>query len=403
MRRVTKLDVVNEIIRSLTGAVSTAALYSPDHQRVLAHFAKLSDSFRLFFQNEPELMLARVDEELLYQGKPLEKNPNVDKLIKYCKEHDVGFLKFSKGFTSTELQQMVKVLLGKAPLDSLKIMTNLIQLGGVDAPSDSNVRTISSFEELTDDEKQGVQNQFDSIAEQSILDIEQVASVVAGFIEAFKKNINPFLALVPIRMQDEYTFTHSVDVGILNIAQGMALGIEGQMLHDLGISGMLHDAGKIFVDREILNKAGKLDEDEFAMIKQHPARGAQYLMNQEGIPRLAVFSAYEHHMRYDLTGYPKAPPKWELSISSQMTMISDTFDALRTRRSYKDAWDFSKVSGLLLSLSGTQLNPDLTLNFLKMLAVMGEDIESFTDNDESLEAMDEIIGCSCSLENPRCG
>ena len=86
-----------------------------------------------------------------------------------------------------------------------------------------------------------------------------------------------------------------------------------------------------------------------------------------------------------------------------MTMISDTFDALRTRRSYKSAWDFSKVSGLLLSLSGTQLNPDLTLNFLQMLARMGEDIESFAENDEGLEGMEEIIGCSCSLENTRCG
>jgi HD-GYP domain-containing protein (c-di-GMP phosphodiesterase class II) len=226
--------------------------------------------------------------------------------------------------------------------------------------------------------------------------------MVSGFIEAFRQNANPFLALVPIRMQDEYTFTHSVDVGILNIAQGMALGIEGQMLHDIGIAGMLHDAGKIFVDREILNKPGKLDDYEFEMIKQHPTRGAQYLMNQDGIPRLAVFSAYEHHMRYDLTGYPKAPSGWALNIASQMTMISDTFDALRTRRTYKGSWDFSRVSGLLLSLSGTQLNPDLTLNFLKALAQMGEDIESFSEDDESIETMDAIIGCSCSLENPRC-
>jgi HD-GYP domain-containing protein (c-di-GMP phosphodiesterase class II) len=403
MSRIAKLDIINEIIRNLTGALSTATLYSPDHQQVINHFARLTDAFRIVLLEENELLLARVDDELLYHGKPLEKTANVKRLIRYCNDQNIGFLKFSKGFTISELQQMVKVLLGKAPVDSLKMMTTLIQLGSVDAPTDDNVRPISSFDELTEEEKEGVQSQFDNISEQHSLDVEQISSLVAGFIEAFRQNANPFLALVPIRMQDEYTFTHSVDVGILNLAQGMALGIEGQMLHDLGIAGMLHDVGKIFVDREILNKAGKLDDDEFNMIKQHPSRGAQYLMNQEGIPRLAVFSAYEHHMRYDLTGYPKAPPEWKLNISSQMTMISDTFDALRTRRSYKNSWDFSKVSGLLLSVSGTQLNPELTLNFLKMLAQMGEDIESFTDNDESLEAMDEIIGCSCSLPNPRCG
>lgn len=403
MQNITRLEVINEIIRALSRALSTAALYSPDHPRVMEHFTKLTDSFRLFQQEETELLLARVEDELLYQGKPLEKTPNIDRLLRYCREQNVGFLKFSKGFTPNELQHMLKVLTGKASIESLKMMTSLIQMGSVDSPSNDGVRATSSFEELTDDEKKGIQNQFSNIAEQDILDIEKISSLIAGFIEAFRQNANPFLALVPIRMQDEYTFTHSVDVGILNIAQGMSLGIEGQMLHDIGIAGMLHDVGKIFVDREILNKPGKLNDDEYAMIKTHPSRGAQYLMNQEGIPRLAVFSAYEHHMKYDRTGYPKPPQGWQLNISSQMTMISDTFDALRTRRSYKNVWDFSKVSGLLLSLSGTQLNPDLTLSFLKMLAQRGEDIESFTDSDESMEAMDTIIGCSCSLENPRCG
>lgn len=403
MDKIKKLEIVHNIVRGLTGALSTASLYSPGHQQVVDYLSRLSDLIKVALLKENELVLARVEDEMLFQGKPLEKTASVARLIRYCKEQNIGFLKFQKGFTSSELQQTLNVLLGKSSLESLKLMTSLIQLGSVDAPSDDNVRAISSFEELSDEEKQGIQDQFDGIAEQKALDIEQISSLVAGFIEAFRNNANPFLALVPIRMQDEYTFTHSVDVGILNIAQGMALGIEGELLHDIGIAGMLHDVGKIFLDREILNKAGKLDDEQFKIMQQHPERGAQYLMNQEGIPRLAVFSAYEHHMKYDLSGYPKVPQGWELNICSQMTMLSDIFDALRTRRSYKDAWDFSKASGLLLSLSGTQLNPDLTLNFLKMLAHMGEDIESFTDSEESMDAMDQILGCSCSLDNPRCG
>ena len=175
------------------------------------------------------------------------------------------------------------------------------------------------------------------------------------------------------------------------------------MLHDIGMAGMLHDVGKIFVDREILNKPGKLDDREFALIKEHPSRGAQYLMNQEGIPRLALFSAYEHHMRYDLKGYPQPPQGWQLNICSQMTMISDTFDALRSNRAYDDSWDFSRASGLMLQLAGEQLNPDLTINFLRTLANMGEDIESFGDSREQEEIKLKVIGCSCALENPRCG
>ena len=402
MLQSSKLEMVHEIIRNLAAAVSTAALYSPDHPQVMDHFARLTDSFRSLLSKDAELLLALVDGELLYLGKPLAKTANVERLLRYGIEQKVGYIRFAKGFSTVELQQLVKVLLGKAQLESLQQMTSEIQVGSVDVSAE-NARPIASFEDMTEAEKQGIQDQFDRAAEQQELEVEQVSSVIAGFIEAFRQHANPLLALVPIRMQDEYTFTHSVDVGILNIAQGMALGIEGQMLHDIGMAGMLHDVGKIFVDREILNKPGKLDDQEFAMIKEHPSRGAQYLMNQQGIPRLALFSAYEHHMRYDLKGYPQAPQGWRLNICSQMTMISDTFDALRTRRAYDDSWDFSRASGLMLKLAGEQLNPNLTINFLRTLANMGEDIESFGDSREQEEIKLEVIGCSCALENPRCG
>lgn len=402
MPQPSRLAMAHEVIRNLASALATAALYSPQHPRVMEHLARLTDSCRSLLAEAPELLLALVEGELLYQGKPLEKTAGVVRLLRCGREQKIGFIKFGKGFAPADLQQLIKVLLGRAAPDSLQQMTGSIQVGRVDVPGAEQVRAIASFEELTDEEKQGIQDQFDQVAEQQDLDVERLSSIMAGFIEAFRQNANPLLALVPIRMQDEYTFTHSVDVGILNIAQGMALGIEGQLLHDIGMAGMLHDVGKIFVDREILNKPGRLDDHEFAMIKEHPSRGAQYLLNQQGIPRLALFSAYEHHMRYDLKGYPQAPQGWRLNLCSQMTMISDTFDALRSRRAYDDAWDFSRASGLMLRLAGEQLNPDLTLNFLRTLANMGEDIESFGDSREDEEIKLEVIGCSCELVNPRC-
>lgn len=404
MQPVKRLELVQELIRALTGALSSASLYSLEHQRVIEHLSRLTDLFRHYFSQDQELTLVVAEGEVLYKGKPLQRSPNTRRLLDDCSRQRLGYLTFRPGFTQVELQQLLKVLTGKDAAESLENLTRDIRVGRADAAEEDSAPAINSFEELTKEQKAGLQQQFDQVAEQAPLDVRQVTDLVAGFITAFRQAANPLLALVPIRMQDEYTFTHSIDVGILNIAQGMALGIEGQMLHDIGIAGMLHDVGKIFVEREILNKPGKLDEAEFAQIKEHPSRGAQYLMNQEGIPRLAVFSAYEHHMRYDLSGYPWVPQGWELNICSQMTMISDTFDALRTRRSYKDSWDFSKVSGLMLRLAGSQLNPDLTLNFLRTLAHLGEDVASVdgSPDQQSIE-MELFDGCSCSLPNPRCG
>ena len=134
-----------------------------------------------------------------------------------------------------------------------------------------------------------------------------IVATVSGFIKAFRREVNPLMALAPLRSLDEYTFTHSVDVCILNLAQGISLQIEGELLHDLGIAGMLHDVGKLFVPKEITNKSEELTAAEWGEMRRHPVTGAKYLLDNPGVPRLAVLTAFEHHMKYDLSGYPPVP------------------------------------------------------------------------------------------------
>lgn len=156
-------------------------------------------------------------------------------------------------------------------------------------------------------------------------------------------------------------------------ATAMSLGFDGQILHDIGVAAMLHDVGKLMIPKEILDKPGNLDEQEWEFMRQHTVRGAEYLLNCPGVPRLAVMAAFEHHMKYDMSGYPKVPAGWQTCLCSQITMISDCFDAIRTKRVYQEAMDFEKAAGVMLKLAGTGLNHDLTLNFLRVLRHMGED------------------------------
>ncbi len=368
---------IKEILRQLSNAIATALLYTPEHAQVVKRLPSVLDPLRQLLRDRSELTLVLMKGEVLYQGKPLEKDPNIERLSKVCTQLNIGHIRFLPGIDVSDLRLLVRCMVGAQNLDALKTEQSRIRLGGVEALNDEDhddFTPIESFDQLTSAQLEGLQNAYSSIGEKDQLEVQNIAVLVGGFIAAFKREANPLLALVPIRNIDDYTFTHSINVGILNIAQGMSLGVEGQMLHDLGIAGMLHDAGKIFVDRELIQKAGDLTEEEWAIMKCHPSRGAQYLMGQKGIPTVAVLTAYEHHMRYDLAGYPSVPAKWKLNLCSQMTMISDTFDALRTRRAYKDPWDFPKTSGLMLKLAGKNLNPDLTANFLKVLAEMGEDL-----------------------------
>lgn len=365
-----------DFLRGFSNAIGTAFLYSVDHPQVAHSIPRLAETLRQFLGDEGEQTLVFANDLILYQGKPLERDVHTDRLAKNFARQRIGFVRFSVGVTAVELRQLLRVVVGVEGRETLREQATTIRIGDIEVSDGSDgsgeVRAISSFEDLSQEELGRLVTLYEQIGNQEAFNLRDLTQMIAGFIAAFRREANPFLALAPLRMLDEYTFTHSVNVCILNLAQGMSLGIGGQTLHDLGVAGMLHDAGKIFVDKQIVNKPDRLTDAEWEIMKQHPSRGAQYLLNQPGVPRVAVVSAYEHHMRFDLNGYPKPPPGWRLNLASQMTMISDTFDALRTRRVYKEPWDFPKTSGHMCNLAGSQLNPDLTMNFLRVLGNMGE-------------------------------
>ena len=113
-------------------------------------------------------------------------------------------------------------------------------------------------------------------------------------------------------------------------------------------------------------------------MQQHPRLGAEYLLNTPGIPRLAVVTAYEHHMRYDNGGYPTTARPWQQHICSYMTAISDTYDAMRTHRAYEEALEIDQIISIMLNLAGNKLHPQLTYSFLQILSNL--DINSKPSN-----------------------
>src|ERR1035437_3505404 len=103
-------------------------------------------------------------------------------------------------------------------------------------------------------------------------------------------------------------------------------------------------------------------------MKQHPVKGASYMLKTPSVPRLAAIAAYEHHLNFNLRGYPNVSPDWQQNLCSHMTTISDFFDALRTRRPYREPVSLSEISGMMLDMMGTDLHPALTRNFLRIIS-----------------------------------
>ena len=234
---------------------------------------------------------------------------------------------------------------------------------------------LPDYQDLTDEQLSRLMEIFDASRKKKKLNTVGISEIVASFVGAFVKEADPLLALAPLRDLDEYSFTHSINVCILNLAQAAALGIEGPLLHDLGTAALLHDIGKTSIPEEILNKKEQLTAKEWEMIKTHPFEGAKLLLAAPGVPRLAVVTAYEHHLRFDGSGYPAVKGSWEKNISSHMTAISDVFDAMSTHRVYCEAADIEVVMTDLKYLGGSHLHPLLTENFIKIVSKHRPDLE----------------------------
>jgi HD-GYP domain-containing protein (c-di-GMP phosphodiesterase class II) len=168
--------------------------------------------------------------------------------------------------------------------------------------------------------------------------IKKIKRVVQGIVDQILNEETSLVGLTAIRDYDEYTFTHSVNVCIFSVALGKRLGLTKLQLYDLGMAALFHDIGKSRVPADVLNKTEKLTDDEWRMIAAHPWMGVLCLFQLRGTQDLhyrAMLVAHEHHMKIDLTGYPRPIRERQLSVYSKIVAIADGFDAATSRRSYQ--------------------------------------------------------------------
>jgi HD-GYP domain-containing protein (c-di-GMP phosphodiesterase class II) len=169
--------------------------------------------------------------------------------------------------------------------------------------------------------------------------IKKVKRMVQSIVEQILIEESSLIGLTTIRDYDEYTFTHSINVCIFAVALGKRLGLTKLQLYDLGIAALFHDIGKSRVPAEVLNKVGGLTDDEWRMIASHPWLGVLALFQVRGtqeLPYRAMIVAHEHHMKPDLTGYPRPIRERQMGMYSKIVAVADGFDAATTRRSYQD-------------------------------------------------------------------
>ena len=162
------------------------------------------------------------------------------------------------------------------------------------------------------------------------------------------------------------TGKHIQRVSEYTVILAKALGVDEKQLQILKTASMLHDVGKLLIPNEILEKPGKLTDEEFKVIKTHTTYGLDLLKNSKGpIMQFARIIAYEHHEKWNGTGYPQGLKKHHIHLYAQIVSVADVFDALTSKRCYKEAWPIDKARQEIISLSGISFSPEVVDAFDK--------------------------------------
>ncbi|ERE05834.1 HD-GYP domain-containing protein [Chromobacterium vaccinii] len=201
------------------------------------------------------------------------------------------------------------------------------------------------------------------------VELEQVEPQVEKLTESILRNGGALLSLCRIKDKDNYTFQHSVSVGALMVSFCNGLGMSKEVIHHAGIGGMLHDIGKMRVPNEILNKPGKLTEQEFQVMKCHVVESQKILHATRGISETAVLVAGQHHERHDGSGYPAGLKGEQISQLGQMAAIVDVYDALTSERCYHQGMSPTDALRKIYEWSKFHFNPELVQAFMRVIGI----------------------------------
>lgn len=372
-------DELTPVIAQITAAVTNTGLYTFSHPQVAGYIEKAHQALEGLLRSRPQVTLMIIGSDLVAENRPFPSDSAfAANFIRLLRKKGIERLTFSSGLPKTELRDFIR---GLAASEATAMRsTSFITLGrvelrvketGAPAPeqqlAEAPPEVLQELINLTATELDELKDIYLRVKKNRQIDVRGVDEIVKRFVGGFRQEINPLKLLASIKTAHEYTFTHVVNVGILSMSQAEALGFTGEQLHQVGVASLLHDVGKLFIPEEILSKPGRLSDDERKVIETHTTKGARYLMGLDGIPKLAVLAALEHHLKFNGAGYPAIKGGWTPNIASQIIAIADVFDAMRSRRSYSEPHPVEKIAEVLRNGSGTSFNPQLVDRFLKLI------------------------------------
>jgi putative nucleotidyltransferase with HDIG domain len=232
----------------------------------------------------------------------------------------------------------------------------------------SMAEELQSASDLLKRSKEAVTSLFAEARMGNAVDTSECGPLVNDIVDSVDRNGDALISLCRLKIADEYTYMHSVSVCALMVALGRQLGLDEATRRDAGMAGLLHDLGKAAMPQEIINKPGKLTDDEFTIIKSHPVRGHEMLL-ENGVDNERVLDVCRHHHeRIDGSGYPDKLAAENISLIARMSAVCDVYDAITSDRPYKAGWDPADSVAKMASWQG-HFDPVVLQTFIKTIGI----------------------------------
>lgn len=356
----------SQFLFCMVTAMAQCSLYSKDHPAVSEYCGNALDLLSELFIKD-SIDITHLGGKLILNDTPLlEKGTYMENFVKRMKTKGIDKIIFKRGISTEELLSFIYCMASKIEpaVSSNHIIIGTVQVRVKQSEDDPSAIMRESISRIKD--------VYQEFSRSKRLDMAVLEDAVLGFLLALQKEANVLRLVSPIKSHSEYTYVHAANVAVLTLFQAQSLGLKDEGLRETGYAGLLHDIGKLLVSKEIIEKQAKLNEAEWKEMKRHPIYGAIYLGSLPDLPRLAVIAAYEHHLKFDGSGYPDT--KWRARkqhILSQIVALSDFFDALRAERPYRKGVELHELIDLIKGGSGKDFNPMIVDSFIHAMKKAG--------------------------------
>ena len=374
---------IEEVIRSLISSLQVAKIYTISHPKFNDSIEKTYLTFKKNLEEKKELIIGIVGEEFATDREIFfELSERAKGIIEEFKSKGIERIAFFRDLSKEELIKFVSFLTesgeelerkdGEKYLSVLGIKNIVIGKIKSIAPLKEKEEILDSINYLKNYESslQKIAQPVEAVISKKDFDEIDLKFTMGNIFEKLVGRYGEFLKLTTVKKYDVVTFVHLLNVSILSMYFSKKCGFKKEEVIDIGMAGLFHDIGKIYISRRIVKKTEKLTKEEHARIKSHTTLGAEILLNYtDKLGILSVVVAFEHHRRYDERGYPKVRFSQKPHLVSLIVSICDVYDALLQRRDYKRDYPPDMVYRIMMREKGGLFSPSLLDRFFQIMGV----------------------------------